>query len=130
MSGAIRSFGSATTKLTGGALKGVGVTTVKAGDDIAGAVVSGKNVSKTSGALGWISKHKKPIAAWTAGGVGAGLLVSPIGGNITDNVGNSIGGLFGGLMNGFGAAGLLPFSSCAVSSCVIVIVILMLALGD
>ena len=87
----------------------------------------GESASKTSSVLGWISKHKKPIAAWTAGGVGAGLLISPIGDDITGNVGNSIGGLFGGLANGFG---MIPFLSCGVSSCVVVIVILMLALGN
>ena len=87
----------------------------------------GESASKTSGVLGWISKHKKPIAAWTAGGVGAGLLISPIGGDITGNVGNSIGGLFGGMLNGMG---MIPFLSCGASSCVIVIVILMLVLGN
>ena len=91
------------------------------------AVNVGKNASKTSRVLSWISKHKKPIAAWTAGGVGAGLLVSPIGGDITGNVGNSIGGLFGGLFDGFG---MIPFMACGASSCVIVIVILMLVLGN
>ena len=87
-----------------------------------------KTVSKN--VFSWVGKHKKPIAAWTAGGVGAGLLVSPIGGDITENVGDSIGGLFGGLANSFGAAGLIPFSSCAASSCVIIIVVLMLAIGN
>lgn len=91
------------------------------------AAKAGKSAGKTSSVLGWISKHKKPIAAWTAGGVGAGLLISPIGDDITGNVGNSIGGLFGGLANGFG---MIPFLSCGVSSCVVVIVILMLALGN
>ena len=87
----------------------------------------GESASKTSGVLGWISKHKKPIAAWTAGGVGAGLLISPIGDDITGNVGSSIGGLFGGMLNGMG---MIPFLSCGASSCVIVIVILMLVLGN
>lgn len=119
-----------TTKLTSGALKGVGVATIKTGDNIAGAASSGKTISKTSGTLSWLSRNKKPIAAWTAGGVGAGLLVSPIGGDITGNVGDSIGSLFGGLANAFGAAGLIPFSSCAASSCVIIIVVLMLAIGN
>jgi len=91
----------------------------------------GKTTAKLSGrAASWINKNKKPIAAWTAGGVGAGILVSPLGGEITGNVGESIGGLFGGLANGFGAAGLIPFSSCAVSSCVIIIVVLMLLTGN
>ena len=95
------------------------------------AVAAGAATVKTTGRIGnWFSKNKKSIAGWTAGGVGAGLLISPIGDDIAGNVGNSVGGLFGGLANGFGAAGILPFSSCAGSSCVIVIIILMLTLGS
>ena len=90
-----------------------------------------RNTARVSGrAASWLNKNKKPIAAWTAGGVGAGVLMSPLGGEITGNVGDSFGSLFGGLANGFGAAGLIPFSSCAASSCVIIVIVLMLVLGN
>lgn len=90
-----------------------------------------RSTAKAGGrAASWLNKNKKPIAAWTAGGVGAGVLMSPLGGEITGNVGDSFGSLFGGLANGFGAAGLIPFSSCAASSCVIIVIVLMLVLGN